>query len=95
MSLHTFEQTSTIDGDTYSVKMGWDKPLQRLYCMIFVLPELDESIYSNLYDNHPNQTVWYFEKLVSEYGLTVPEGLLLEILQDERDKVVNKVKHWS
>lgn len=95
MSQHTFKQKSTIDGDTYSVMMGWDKPMQGFYCVMFVLPELDEPIYSNLYDSHPNQTLWYYEKLVMEYGLTIPEGMLLEIVQDERDNVVNKVKHWD
>ena len=95
MSQHIFEQKSTIDGDTYRVQMGWDKPLQRFYCVMWVLPEVDEAIYSNVYDSTPNQTLWYLEKQVIEYGLTIPDGMLLEIIQDERDNVVNKTKHWG
>lgn len=95
MSRHIFEQQSTIDGDTYRVQMGWDKPLQQFYCVIWVLPEEEESIYSNLYDSTPEKSLWYFEKQVIEYGLTIPEGMLLEIVQDERDNVVNKTKHWD
>lgn len=95
MSQHIFDRVSSIDGATYRILMGWDKPLQEYYCSIYVLPELDEPIYSNLYDSYHRKTLWYYEKTVMEYGLTIPDGMLLEIVQDERDNVVNKVKHWD
>ena len=99
MSKHIFEQT--LNNQTYEVQIGWDKPLQRYYGVISPWVEdheyeeggyfdTAEPVWSNLYFAHDvslEDIVTACEELV----LTLPNGLLDNVVNDRLRNAVNEV----
>ncbi|HFL9910089.1 TPA: hypothetical protein ACG5WY_004811 [Escherichia coli] len=69
--------------------VGWDTPLSRFFLVIE--PELDEPVYSNIYEKDPSSlTLEFFQSVLERYGIEnvslLPghESGLYEKLHDDR-----------
>lgn len=99
MSKHFFK-AETVDG-LLQVQMGWDKPTQNFYCVVFKLEDeereslttWEEPIYSNL--NEPPQSLEYYVSVCSKLGLNIPEDMVNTILWDCEFDIVNEERHWN
>jgi len=89
MTQHTFEQT--VNGKTYSVMIGWDRPLQRFFGVIFAdtqdivgkasdFPECPE--WSNLYFGDGTVSLETIVDACTERGIKLPDGLLENVQMD-------------
>lgn len=81
------------------IQMGWDKPLQRFYCVISPLiltGELDDPLYSNLYEENPDElSLDFFIGVCENYGVMLPVTLINEIKSDCSNDVVNREMLWN
>lgn len=92
MPQHHFEST-TEAGDTLLVIMGYDRPLDYVFCT--VLDKDEEVIYSNLDDGDAGielQDVDYFRPILQKLGVRVPESMFREVKADQRGRVGNRVE---
>ncbi|EFJ5369568.1 hypothetical protein K7Q41_RS24020 [Escherichia coli] len=74
---------------SYELLVGWDTPLSRFFLVIE--PELDEPVYSNIYEKEPSSlTLEFFQSVLERYGIEnvslLPghESGLYEKLYDDR-----------
>jgi len=99
MSKHIFEQT--IDDQTYEVQIGWDKPLQRYYGVISPWvegSEMDDGGYfdscdpawSNLFSGR-DLGLDEIVDACTDRGLTMPETLLDNVVDDRLRNAVNEI----
>ena len=102
MSQHIFEQT--VHGQHYEVQIGWDKPLQCYYGMIVGWVEdndceergyFDHLIWSNLYDGGQYYRLEAIAQEITRRGFQIPEGLLFNVTQDQRNNTVNKMVFYD
>lgn len=53
---------------SYELLVGWDTPLSRFFLVIE--PELDEPVYSNIYEKDPSSlTLEFFQSVLERYGI--------------------------
>jgi hypothetical protein len=91
MSQHIFK-TSLAQGQQVTVTMGYDRPLQYVFCT--VMTEDDDVIYSNLDDEDAGihqQQVNYYRAVLLRLGLSVPEAMFREVESDQISGVGNRV----
>jgi len=97
MSQHNFIGTivgedGEDEGDV-TVLMGYDKPLDYVFCVVFGAP--DEPLYSNLNDDDAGchqQDVEYYRPILASMGIRVPESMFIEVAEDQRNRVGNAVR---
>ena len=101
MSKHIFEQT--IEGQTYEVQLGWDKPMQVFYGVISPWVEdetweeggyFDDPVWSNLFVEK-NLPLGEIEEECCRRGFTIPDGLLENVVSDMVRNAVNEVKYYG
>lgn len=88
MSQHIFE------GDNERVVLGYDRPLDYVFCTV---ERGGEVIYSNLSDENAGteqREIRYFRKVLDRLGATVPEEMFVAVESDRRSKVGNRVVHY-
>jgi hypothetical protein len=73
-----------------SILVGWDRPLQYFFCVVFPFTKdknkLEEHLYSNLdeEDGDNIQELHVYQKLLHErFKVELPEDLVLQILEDQ------------
>jgi len=96
MSQHFFNTQFGVQN--IRVQMGWDKPLQWLYCDVYPMivkngkTVLDEPIYSHIHEEDPKQCeLDYFLTLLWErFGIKLPDDMIECVKQDQQHNVVNR-----
>jgi len=96
MSRHLL-RTATLRGDTVLVVLGYDRPLDYVFCT--VLRENDEEyMYSNLSDEQAGvdlQEVDYFRDKLFDLGIEVPDQMFEEVKRYQLDRVGNRTVDHS
>lgn len=85
--LHTVDRK----GRRVVVTMGYDRPLNYVFCTIFT--EREKLIYSNLDDANAGctmQDVEYYRPILRRFGIQVPELMFMEVLWDQGMRVGNR-----
>ena len=91
MSQHIFKTTDA-QGNDVTVKMGYDRPLNFVFCT--VMNREDDVIYSNLDDDDAGthqQNVDYYRSVLEALGLNVPQSIFQEVAADQRGRVGNRI----
>lgn len=91
MSQHIFATTNA-QGDSVTVTMGYDRPLDFVFCT--VMTRENDVIYSNLDDDDAGthqQDVDYYRPVLEALGLHVPESVFHEVSEDQIGRVGNRV----
>ncbi len=90
MSQHHFESTT---GDRLLVTMGYDRPLNYVFCT--VIGKDEELLYCNLDDYRAGtelQDVDYYRPILRSLGVRVPESMFREVKVDQLRRVGNRVE---
>ncbi len=87
MSQHKYK--TCLEKQEVTVLMGWDRPLQYFYLVIDANDS--DPVWSNLDLRNPYQNdLTLYKKVLNQHGITVPEQMFSEILQDKELDVGNK-----
>lgn len=96
MSQHK-HSTHCRDGKKVTVTLGYDRPLDYVFCTVIQdgggMQEGEEILYSNLSDDEAGldlQDVDYFRAVLAELGISVPDSLFTEVKSDQLDRVGNR-----
>ncbi|MCW5589670.1 MAG: hypothetical protein KIT27_08425 [Legionellales bacterium] len=89
MSQHLFKVFHN-ETPTY-VLMGWDRPLQGFFMVIYKPLESDAPYYSNLdqEESHPNH-IQPFLTVLKQHHIFVPQQMIDEIIEDANNNIGNK-----
>ncbi|MDX2504577.1 MAG: hypothetical protein QNL62_08895 [Gammaproteobacteria bacterium] len=96
MSQHFFD--ATLGTQNLRVQIGWDKPMQWFYCVVYPLivedgnTVTDEPVYSNLYEDNPKQCDlnYFLELLLERFEIKLPEDMIECVKQDQKHNIVNR-----
>ncbi len=88
MSQHVFLCPN--DSGFYAVLMGWDRPLQQYFLVVYRASMDDEPIYSNLYDDTSRPTLKYYLTKLEELNIELPYPMVEELIQDAANNAGNK-----
>lgn len=96
MSQHK-HTTRTKDGKEVTVTLGYDRPLDYVFCTVIQdskgTNEGEDILYSNLSDDNAGthlQEVDYFRDVLNDLRISVPDSLFTEVKIDQLDRVGNK-----
>jgi hypothetical protein len=90
MSQHIFKTTTT-DGKILMITMGYDRPLDFVFCTIIADGDI---LYSNLDDpaaGTHQQDVEYYRRVLQQFGIDAPESLFKEVQEDQAHRIGNRV----
>jgi hypothetical protein len=90
MSQHIFT-TTTSGGENVTVTMGYDRPLDFVFCTVVADGDI---VYSNLDDpgaGTHQQDVEYYRPVLQQFGIDAPESLFKEVQEDQTHRVGNRV----
>ncbi|MEE9493033.1 MAG: hypothetical protein V3W04_06605 [Gammaproteobacteria bacterium] len=98
MSQHIFV-TEDKSGRMIQIQMGWDKPLQRYYCIVEAVDaeDSDNILYSNLDETEtvdPTLDYYLINILSERFGVEPPDPLMKQVKIDAINNVVNRVEHY-
>lgn len=85
MSRHEFRFLDDCER-TVTVAIGYDRPLNCVFCTVMREGEEDSPIYSILDDDRAGlhqQQVDYFRPILAELGIELPEQMFLEVQMDQ------------
>jgi hypothetical protein len=103
MSQHYLD-TQTKDGQSVTVLMGWDRPLQFVPCSVLIDRQDDfsptgEILYSNLDEGipftHRVELSYYTTILAERFGITLPNEMLGAITADIASNAGNRVEYYE
>ena len=96
MSQHK-HSTLSRDGKKVAVTLGYDRPLDYVFCTVIQdgegMEEGEEILYSNLSDDNAGthlQDVDYFRHVVAELGISIPDSMFTEVEIDQLERLGNK-----
>ncbi len=96
MSQHK-HSTLTKGGKRVTVTLGYDRPLDYVFCTVIQdsegTSEGEDILYSNLSDDEAGtdlQEVDYFRDVLTELGISVPDSLFTEVKNDQLKRVGNR-----
>ena len=96
MSQHK-HTTRTKDGREVTVTLGYDRPLDYVFCTIIQASkgtsEGEDILYSNLSDDDAGthlQEVDHFRDVLNELGISVPDALFTEVKIDQLGHIGNR-----
>ncbi len=85
------------DGRKVVVTLGYDRPLDYVFCTVMQnaegLADGEEVLYSNFGDDKAGtdlQDVDYFRPILAALGVRVPEGMFTEVQLDQLQRVGNR-----
>lgn len=90
MSQHSC-QTRNTGGELVSVLMGYDRPLDYVFCT--VASSDGTIIYCNLDDPQAGtdqQDVRYYQSILERLHIAVPESMYLETARDQEERIGNR-----
>jgi hypothetical protein len=91
MSRHEFRFHDS-DKRTVTVTLGYDRPLNYVFCTV-EREEEDSPVYSNLDDDNAGlyqKDVFYFRAVLAELGIKVPEQMFLEVQANQSMHIGNR-----
>lgn len=98
MSRHQFRIYDS-EAKILTVTLGYDRPLNCVFCTVFREGEEDSPLYSNLDDEQAGldqQDVNYFRDALAQLGIQIPEQMFLEVEWDQITRTGNRdVDHTS
>ncbi len=87
---------TSMNNKPVEVLMGWDRPLQGFFMVIFDLSSpkaMEDMIYSNLNERNPYPKVLDpFANKLEEMGIQVPKTMLEEVEEDKSFDAGNKLR---
>lgn len=95
MSQHQ-HTTSTKDGKNVVVTLGYDRPLDYVFCTVMQNSDGDQEanvLYSNLSDDDAGtecQDVDYFKPVLAALGISVPVSMFTEVKIDQLERTGNR-----
>lgn len=92
MSRHTFRLCNGNE-KIVTVVLGYDRPLNYVFCTVTREGEEDNPIYTNLADRRAGtrqQNVNYFRPVLARLGIEVPEKMFLEVELDQFLRIGNR-----
>ena len=92
MSRHVFRLSGT-DEKPITVTLGYDRPLNYVFCTVVREAEEDAPIYTNLDDGDAGlyqQDVNYFRPVLLGLGIELPEQMFLEVEADQLMRIGNR-----
>ena len=95
MSQHKYKTTTT-DGKSVTVTLGYDRPLDYIFCTIMQDGNMDEEgevLYSNLGDDEAGtdlQDVDYYRRILLGLGISVPDDMFTEVKIDQLERTGNR-----
>jgi hypothetical protein len=92
MSQHVFRTTDRV-GQPVTVTVGYDRPLDYVFCTVFHDGEEDAPFYTNLDDEYAGtrlQEVNYYRSVLESLGIEVPETMFAEVESDQANVVGNR-----
>lgn len=97
MSRHTFRLR---DGDDkiVTVVLGYDRPLDYVFCTVTRKGEEDSPIYTNFADRRAGthqQDIGYFRPILARLGIEVPEQMFLEVEIDQFLRTGNRDRDYT
>lgn len=93
MSQHLF--TGLRQPRFHGVLMGWDKPLQYYFMVIYKTPDDDTPFFSNLNLARECYTLAYYRAVLSRVSIELPEAYFDSVYMDGKRNEGNKeVTHW-
>ena len=88
MSMHIYRH------ENLEVRMGYDRPLDFVFCTVF---KNDETVYSNLSDENAGtdcQDVSYYRDVLDALSIQVPERMFEEVEIDQANRTGNRVEEY-
>ena len=95
MSQHK-HRTTTTDGKSVTVTLGYDRPLDYVFCTVMQNGSKDEEgdvLYSNLSDDEAGtdlQDVDYYRPIVLGLGISIPDAIFTEVKIDQLERTGNR-----
>lgn len=95
MSQHK-HSTTTKDGKNVTVTLGYDRPLDFVFCTVMQDADNDgegEVLYSNLSDDEAGtdlQDVNYYRPILTGLGISVPDSMFTEVFIDQLERAGNR-----
>jgi hypothetical protein len=92
MSQHVFRTTDSV-GQPVTITLGYDRPLDYVFCTVFRDGEEDTPLYTNLDDEDAGthlQEVSYYRSVLEGFGIDVPETMFAEVESDQANVVGNR-----
>lgn len=79
----------------YAVLMGWDRPLQYYFMTVYKNQNDDTPFFSNLDIEPEHYSMQYYEAVLAQHKLSLPQGYLDSVTMDGVRNLGNKeVTHW-
>jgi len=92
MSQHIYK--TAYHGQPIEILLGYDKPMDGYFMVIeFTDPAIDDDfyLYSNLFEDEPFvPTLDRYLAVLSNLGITLPQPIIEEVLEDGRNKAGSK-----
>ena len=96
MSRHYFD--ATIDDKPVFVIAGWEPSPQNYFFLDIQKADEEEEVfvYSNFYDEKHCQPTTFdpFVAILSAYGITLPQPMIIDIMDDANHNVGYKIRRW-
>lgn len=96
MSQHR-HSTKSKDGKQVIVTLGYDRPLDYVFCTVMQegagTTEGEDILYSNLSDDEAGtdlQDVDFYRSVLDELGVSVPDSMFTEVKIDQLDRIGNR-----
>ena len=99
--LYPVHITTTTDGKSVTVTLGYDRPLDYVFCTVMQNDNKDgeDILYSNLSDDEAGtdlQNVDYYRPILLGLGISVPDAMFTEVKIDQLERTGNRsVLHTS
>lgn len=101
MSQHKYS-TQSKDGKQVLVTLGYDRPLDFVFCTVTQegpgTTEGEEILYSNLSDDEAGtdlQDVDFYRSVLDELGISVPDSMFTEVKIDQLGRIGNRLVRHS
>lgn len=81
-----------------SIEMGWDRPLQMYYCVVWPGNDIDsaeEPLYSNLSEPQLRNPLDHYMTKIAGFDIKLPEGMIGAVVHDRSIDLVNEVRVWE
>lgn len=92
MSQHILR--TSVDGQSLEVQMGWDSPMKWFYLVVSPVcddDELDNPIYSNLFESDPAaKDLEYYLGVCEKLGITLPDDMVAGVREDQETGAMNR-----
>ncbi len=93
MSRHSIITTTESGVEVYVV-IGYDRPLNFVFCTVERGKDSDDMLYSNLDDENAGtsqQDVRYYESVLADLNINIPEVMYEQVKSDQHERIGNRL----